>query len=245
MNALFVTGTDTGVGKTLATAILALSLRATGRSVAVLKPFATGAQLEGGEWIAEDARFLREALDSRQKLAEISPICLAEPLAPLVAARRAGIDTQKWPQIADKALQKLRKKYDFVVIEGVGGVLVPVCEVDDELWTVADFISAWGAPAVVVARRTLGTLNHTLLTARETPNFAGVLFCDAAPVAPDDLAAQTSPDFLAQMGLPVWGHIPFQSDLSAANLQNIARDLSLDWEAILNPPRSQVEVFDD
>ena len=244
MSAIFITGTDTGVGKTLVTAIVALSLRQSGRDVGVLKPFATGCDLVNGELVSQDAVFLKEALGLKDSLSDICPIRFEEPLAPLVAARRAGVETRSWPPKVDKALQKLKKKHEFIVIEGVGGVSVPVCDVDDEVWTVADFIAAWEIPAIVVARRTLGTINHTLLTAKTTPNFAGVIFNDAITVESDDLAAQTSPEFLGQLGLPILGQIEFSTDLGRQRLESVAGSLNLDWETILNPKVPAVSEYD-
>jgi dethiobiotin synthetase len=235
MSAIFITGTDTGVGKTLVTAVLALSLRQTGRDVGVLKPFATGCNVVDGELVSDDAIFLKEALGLKDSLSDICPIRFEEPLAPLVAARRAGVDSRDWPPKVDKALQKLKKRHEFIVIEGVGGVAVPVCDVDDEVWTVADFISAWDIPSIVVARRTLGTINHTLLTAKTTPNFRGIVFNDAATVPVDDLAAQTSPEFIGDLGFTILGQIDYSTDLSAKRLESVAKGLDLDWEEILCP----------
>ena len=228
MTSLFITATDTDVGKTLVTALVALHLRARGQNVGVFKPFATGGAMQNGALVSPDALWLRAVLGLSDSLEEISPLVLEEPLAPLVAARRAQTDTANWPQIADKALRKLQKKYDVVVVEGVGGVAVPVCEVDGEVWTVADFIQAWDVPALVVARRTLGTINHSLLTLRATPNFAGLIWNDASFVDEADLSAQTTPAFFEELDVPIRGIIPFLSDKNAATLEKIAATLDLE-----------------
>lgn len=227
MNTIFVTGTDTGVGKTLVTALVALHLRATGLRVGVLKPFATGCDVTPNGLVAQDALFLCEALGLNDSPDIICPMRLEEPLAPLVAARRAGVDTQDWPHQADQALRALQKRYDFVVVEGVGGIAVPICEVDDEVWTVADLIQAWQMPTLVVARRTLGTINHTLLTIRAAPNFAGLIFNDSEPIAESDVAAQTSPDFLSELGHFVCGYVPYLPTLGPDTLRELAASLRL------------------
>ncbi|MCA1844321.1 MAG: dethiobiotin synthase, partial [Actinobacteria bacterium] len=143
----FVTGTDTGVGKTLAAAALCRAEREAGRSVLYVKPVQTG--LEPGE--PGDAAFVAAAAD----VPVVECLRFPEPLAPAVAAERAGatIDT-------DALLNDLTKAgdgFDRVIVEGAGGLLVPV-------WgdtTMADLAERLGAGLVIVTRATLGTLNHT------------------------------------------------------------------------------------
>ena len=224
-NALFVAGTDTGVGKTLVTALLALKLREMGVDCVAFKPFASGCTRENGVLVSEDAEFLRRALDLEISSEEICPIRLEEPLAPSIAARRAGISTQNWPEIARDAFEKLRARHEFVVVEGVGGLLAPIWDMANGFGSNLDLMREWNLPAVLVARRTLGTINHTLLSLR-AGEFAGLIFNDASPVTDDDIAAQTSPTFIAEISdLPVWGQIPFARDSELATLSEIASEL--------------------
>lgn len=226
-NAIFVTGTDTGVGKTLVTALLALKIRHLGFDCGVFKPFASGCEWENGVLAASDAQWLQKILELDDSHDEICPIRLEEPLAPLIAARRAGISTREWPEIARQGFERLRAKHEWVVVEGVGGLLVPIWEEDGAIRTVEDLINAWSLSVVLVARRTLGTINHSFLSLsvplKPPARFSGLIFNDAAPVASDDIAAQTSPEFISERAaLPVWGQVPFVDPNDAAALQRVA-----------------------
>ncbi len=229
--ALFVTGTDTGVGKTVVTALLALKMRQLGVDCTVFKPFASGCRLENGVLVSEDAEFLRKALDLTDAMDEICPIRLEEPLAPLIAARRAGISTAKWPQIAREAFQNLRAKHQFVIVEGVGGVLAPIWENEGGFGTNFDLMRDWDLPAVLVARRGLGTINHSLLALQMPAKWAGIVFNDAAPVDENDIAAQSSPAFIAgAVSIPIWGQIPCAPDFEAETLNEMTRALEIRLE---------------
>ncbi len=152
-----VTGTDTGVGKTIVTAALAARALAAGRTVAVLKPAQTGtAAYEPGE---------TSDVDTVARLVgpDVTCVTLAEypdPLAPLAAAQVSGLAELYLADVLD-ATAKLAAEHDLVLIEGAGGLLVPMGYGG---WTIADLAIALRAPAVVVARAGLGTLNHTALT---------------------------------------------------------------------------------
>lgn len=227
-NALFVTGTDTGVGKTLITALLALKLRQLGLDCVAFKPFASGCERKNGALKSDDAEFLRKTLNLSESSEEICPIRLEEPLAPLIAARRAGISTHKWPQIARDAFENLRLKHEFVLVEGVGGILAPIWEDGRGVGSNFELIRDLDLSAVLVARRSLGTINHTLLTLRMPLDFVGVVFNDTALLEESDIAAQTSANYLAAATLiPVWGAVPFATDFEAETLGGLAGSLDL------------------
>ncbi|HTC21272.1 MAG TPA: dethiobiotin synthase, partial [bacterium] len=151
-NSLFVTGTDTGVGKTLVVAGLARMLANRGLSVGAFKPVASGGLTsEDGKLLQKAARFPDSAYP------DIVPVHYKQPLAPWVAGWKEGeVDLPK----INRAYQKARASWDCLIVEGVGGVLVPITE----SFLVADWIVKWKLPALVVARAGLGTINHTLLT---------------------------------------------------------------------------------
>ena len=149
MIGLFVSGTDTGVGKTVVTAALALALKARGVDVGVIKPVQTG---EG------DARALKSWVGLAENLEEIAPFSFRAPLAPLVSARLEGRTLALGEVVA--RVRALAERHEVVLIEGAGGLLVPV----GPGWTIADLAAALGLPLLVVARAGLGTVNHTLLT---------------------------------------------------------------------------------
>jgi len=146
----FVTGTDTGVGKTLAAAALCRAEREAGRTVLYAKPVQTG--LEQAQ--AGDAAFVAAAA----KVPVIECLRFPEPLAPAVAARRVGATIDVDRLLTD--LEKAGDGFDRIMVEGAGGLLVPLW--DDV--TMADLADRLGAGLVVVTRPTLGTLNHTALT---------------------------------------------------------------------------------
>ena len=158
---LFITGTDTAVGKThIACAIAAILARQ--RRVAVAKPFATGCRRDAaGQFIHDDAEALADAVGRPHAQELVAPVCFEAPLAPAVAAERAGTSIN-WPALA-AALTRLDADSDAIVVEGVGGAMVPLDPAHPELG-VRDLVAALGLPAIVVARAGLGTLNHTVMT---------------------------------------------------------------------------------
>ncbi len=161
MSGIFVTGTDTGVGKTVATAALGLALRGRGLDVGVMKPIETGAPLVAGRRVGEDAAVLRRLLAPGDALEDVNPVALALPASPSAAAKHEGasIDLAS----IRSAFDRLSGRHEVVLIEGAGGLLVPI----DAKTTMADLALSLGAPLVVVARMRLGTINHTLLTLGE------------------------------------------------------------------------------
>ncbi len=150
MSGIFITATDTEVGKTLIAAGLVNHFNNQGIKTGYMKPISCGPD--------NDAFFLKKLLKLEDPLSLINPISLPYPLSPLAAARKAKrkINFKK----IVKAYAKLCKQYERVIVEGVGGALVPILE----NFLVADLIKLLGLPAIIVARAGLGTINHTLLT---------------------------------------------------------------------------------
>jgi dethiobiotin synthetase len=187
---LLVTGTDTGVGKTVVAAALLLGLRARGVKAVGFKPAESG--IEAGE--AADSELLARASGLDEPLAR--PLLrLAEPLAPAVAADRAGLALDA--EAVRARVAALREAGYRLVVEGAGGLAVPLA------WgfTALDLAAAAGLSAIVVARAGLGTLNHVCLTAealraRGVP-LAGVVLNGRGD--PPDLAEQTNPDVLSRL----------------------------------------------
>jgi dethiobiotin synthetase len=228
MQSLFITGTDTGVGKTLVTTLLALRLQVRGVDVGVMKPFASGCELVQGELVSDDARFVLDVTGIEDEMELVNPVRFEEPLAPLVAARRAGSGADDFMAQIVPAYRELARRHECVLVEGVGGLLVPIQETPNGLLTCVELASTLELPVAVVARCTLGTINHTVLTCRhplQAPSkFAGLIFCDAHPIEEGDVAAATSADVIVELtGLPKWGHVPYLSDLSRTALQHAAQ----------------------
>jgi len=151
---VFVTGTDTGVGKTVVACTLARALRGAGRDVGVLKPAETGVPPEG----PLDAHALLVAAGADDPIEDVCPVQLKLPAAPTVAAAAEGTEVDLAAIRA--AWSRLRARHEVMIVEGAGGLLVPLAE----KCTMADFAAELELPLVVVARAALGTINHTLLT---------------------------------------------------------------------------------
>lgn len=203
---LFITGTDTGVGKTVTAAAIGLALQVAGRRVAPFKPAQTGWQ-DGG---VADAPFVQELLGKTEPLAAICPYRLAQPLAPAVAARLEGVEIDVEQIVA--AFESLRTRYDIVLVEGAGGLLV---ELRDG-YTMAGLAARLNLPLVIVARPGLGTLNHVALTveaARQRGLQIAGLVISGFPKQPG-LAERTNPAEIVRMtALPLLGVLPFDPEL--------------------------------
>ena len=156
---LFVTGTDTGVGKTLVSAALLRALARQHHRVVGMKPVAAGLVLRDGAWVSEDVLALRAASTLVVPAALDNPVLLPEALSPHLAARHAGRPIRVAELLA--AHRSLCRLADVVVVEGAGGWRVPISDTE----TMADLATALAAPVVLVVGLRLGCLNHALLTA--------------------------------------------------------------------------------
>ncbi len=227
---LFITGTDTGVGKTLVAGAIADWFRRRGRRVAVCKPVATGCVRRREGWVSEDAEFLAHCADAPHPLDVICPLRYAEPLAPAIAAERAG-DPLDWAAI-QRSLDAMARGGDVMIVEGVGGIMVPM----DSKHTVLDLAGWIGAPAVVVARPALGTINHTLLTInalrRANVRIAGVVINRYSAEAAS-IAEETNPRAIEKWGkVPVLCIVPEVEDFNATALPAdvVAAIGHVDWD---------------
>ena len=147
---IFITGTDTGVGKTLLTGLLLHHLRQSGCHALAVKPFCSGG--------TADVEFLNSLQEDELEPAEINPFYFAEPIAPLIAARKHHRRIHL-PDVL-KQIRGVMRRSECLLIEGSGGLLVPL----GEGYTVGDLIRKLDCEVVVAGRNRLGTINHTLLT---------------------------------------------------------------------------------
>ncbi len=212
---LFVTGTDTEVGKTVIAGGLARVLHDAGRRVGVMKPIATGCPRQPRVGlVSPDAEFLAHCADAPDTLSEINPIRYAQPLAPSVAARRAKRPVDH--QAIRQAFDRIRRRSDYMIVEGIGGLLVPI----DDKTCVADLAAELALPLVIVARAGLGTINHTLLTveaarARDLP-IAGIVLNRYQPDSAT-LAEETNPETIAHhCRLPLPTIVPYDAGTDPA-----------------------------
>ena len=229
---LFVTGTDTGVGKTVVAGAIAHALRQRGRRVAVLKPVATGCVRRREGLVSEDAEFLAHCADSPHPLDLICPQRYAEPLAPAVAAERAK-QPLDWSAV-QRSIDLMSRDSDVMVVEGVGGLMVPL---DEAGHSVLDLATWLRLPAVVVARPTLGTINHTLLTVSALRGagvkVAGVVI-NQYPPENSDVATETNPRAIERWGnVPLLAIVPDETVPGVLMPDGIAAAVAtVDWERL-------------
>ncbi|HEX5022764.1 MAG TPA: dethiobiotin synthase [Candidatus Binatia bacterium] len=203
---IFITGTDTGVGKTLLAASLAAFLRDRGYRVGVMKPAETGCPDSDGTLIPQDALRLKEAAGCAEPIETICPYSFAEPLAPSIAAERSNrkIDVD----LLLSTYGEISAKYDVTLVEGAGGLMAPLLP----SYTYADFARVLKLPVLVVAANKLGVINHLLLTL-EHASCRGlkVLGYVLNRISNENsLAAETNREVLFGLtGVPCLGELPF------------------------------------
>lgn len=210
---IFVVGTDTGVGKTVVSAGLALTLRERGLKVGVMKPVATGC-VGNSRLISHDAVFLFEAAEN-EYAPLTSPVRFRNPVAPSVA------EIYEQPKVDIKSIidsyRRLTEIYDYVIVEGIGGLMVPI----RKKYYVANLVRDLGLPILIVSPIGLGAINHTLLTVDSAIirglMIKGIIF-NRAPLVNFSLAELTNPKVIHELtGLPILGSLPELDDIDIEN----------------------------
>lgn len=204
MRGVFVTGTDTGVGKTLFAAALLHALGKAGVRAAACKPLSAGCRREGGRLVNADAEMLAAAAPMKTTLATVNPFALEPAIAPHVAAAEAGIRLDAARLVA--ACEAAARGADFLVVEGAGGWRVPL----GETGTMADVAVGLGLPVVLVVGLRLGCLNHALLTA-EAIRHDGLRLAGwiANPLAPDmPRSSENIATLVARLEAPLLARLP-------------------------------------
>ena len=204
MFSIYVTGTDTGIGKTLASCALLHALRAHGLRAAGMKPVASGCERIDGQWRNADALALQAAGAPGLAYADINPFALEPPLAPELAARDAGTEVALLPILAAHA--RLATEVDALVVEGVGGWAAPLSASMMQV----DVVRALRLPVVLVVGLRLGCLNHALLSARtivdDGAHLAGWI---ASHVDPAMARVEDNIAMLRErLPAPCWGVLP-------------------------------------
>jgi dethiobiotin synthetase len=234
--AIFITGTDTGVGKTFFSCGLAALLKADGYKVGVMKPSETGCVEQDGQLFADDAWRLKEAAGSAEPIDKICPYRLAEALAPSIAAERAGVKIDIDHLLA--VCSDISAKHDITLVEGAGGLMVPLVP----SFTFADFARVAKLPIIVVAANKLGVINHLLLTLEHAGckglRTLGYVLNQLSRET--SLAAESNREVLAGMtGVPCLGELPFVSEplFNYETLDRLEQELDLRWlELVLRNP---------
>ncbi|UFS70052.1 dethiobiotin synthase [Geomonas sp. RF6] len=201
---IFITGTDTGIGKSIVSATLARLLHLSGISVGVMKPVTSGCEERAGALVSLDAGLLCWGAGI-PLTSDSAPYLAKAPLAPSVAATLDGITIE--PAVIAAAYERLSAQYDFVIVEGAGGLMVPI----NRSFLMSDLARMLQLPLLVVARPNLGTVNHTLLTTYSASQLgldvAGVVI-NRFPAAPDQ-AEQTAAPLIAELSTaPLLGVFP-------------------------------------
>jgi len=215
---VFIVGTDTAVGKTFVGAAIGAALRGRGLRVGVMKPAESGCEQIDGLLVPSDAEHLRETSGCGAPLSVVCPYQFAEPLAPALAAERAG-ETIDMLHIHE-CFAQLQAEHDLMLVESAGGLLTPLTGTH----TMRDLAVAMALPVIVVARNVLGAINHTTLTVASAQaaglNVVGVVLNHAEPV--DDAAALTNAEAIARWGgAPLLAVVPWAPSLDMAAIASL------------------------
>jgi dethiobiotin synthetase len=209
---LFVTGTDTSVGKTRVAAALCTAFASQGRRVAAMKPIASGCSVTHDGLRNDDALTLMASMNVRAQYTEVNPYAFAPAIAPHIAAAEAGtvIDFE----VLDRAFERLTLRSDVLIVEGAGGWLAPV----DDIRAFADLAGRWQLDVVLVVGLRLGCLNHALLTA-ESIERRGLRMRGwvANAIDPDfQRAAENVESLRARLAAPCIGQFSFRPEFDVA-----------------------------
>jgi len=229
MKGFFITGTDTGVGKTIIAGALIKVLCHLGVKTGAMKPVETGCVHEGKILIPSDGMFLKQMAQMQEHVTQVSPCCFESPLAPLAASE---IEKKSVSIIAiKKAFYSLYTNYDAVIVEGIGGLMVPL----ETNYFLVDLAKEIGLPLIVVAKPGLGSINHIMLTVnyalKEGLRVAGVIINYSLPPE-NSLAEETNPPLLKQIcPVPLIGIFPYLKNRDENEIEKTAQK-NLDLEVI-------------
>ena len=205
---VFITGTDTEVGKTIIAGGLARLLRNMGINVGVMKPVETGGEYKKGKLVGKDTEYLVRMSKIQDTYSHINPYILQRPLAPYVAAKLEGKSIHRRKILA--SFRNLMDKYDFLIVEGCGGFLVPITS----NCMISDLARDMKLPVIIIARAGLGSINHTLLTLdharRSGIKVIGVIINKISRNI--QTSEKTNPQIIKTFGkVPILGVIPYTS----------------------------------
>jgi dethiobiotin synthetase len=202
----FITGTDTGVGKTFVTAGIAAVLKEKGIDVGVMKPVETGCPENNGKLEPQDAIFLKNAAGVNDSIDLINPYRFKAPLAPSIASRLEdkNIGLNKIKECYDK----LASLHRVMLVEGAGGLLTPLNDTE----TAADLVKLLNLPLIVIAASRLGAINHTLLTVKHAQSIGievnGIILNYPAFSADETLSTNQT-EIKRLTNIPIFGELPF------------------------------------
>ena len=208
----FITGTDTNVGKTVVTACLLSLYRKHGIDTGVMKPIETGVDQECSSEANSDAKFLLSISGNKDSLEEVCPIRLKPAAAPLQASRIIGQNLDI--NLIIESFHKLQVKHDQMLVEGIGGLLVPLTP----KYLVSDLIKDIGLPLIIVSRTSLGTINHTLLTIKAAKEagieIEGIILNNSENRTLNEVEQEQASLIQELSGIPVLGECPYIDSVS-------------------------------
>ena len=202
----FITGTDTGVGKTVIAGAVIRVLHSLGIRTCAMKPVESGCGREGTILIPHDGTFLKQTARMEDPIRHIVPYCFENPLSPFSAAETEGREISIHE--IKKAYYRLYNSYEAIVVEGIGGIMVPI----KKDYYVVDLAKEFSLPLLVVIKPGLGTINHTMLTVHyaleQGLEVAGLIINYSSPPA-NSLAEETNPNVLREIcPVPILGTFP-------------------------------------
>jgi dethiobiotin synthetase len=216
----FITGTDTGVGKTIVSAAILRTFIKKGLKVGAMKPIETGCLNKDGVLLPSDGIFLRDMAEMNDSLDIVTPVKFETPVSPLVASRLEDMEIDL--ERVFKAFENLKKKYDYLIVEGVGGLMVPILKEQkkkaEKVYLVRDLIKNMELEVIIVTRPTLGTINHTLLTVEALKSkkipIKGFIINYSTKVK-NDISEKTNPDILNELlDITFLGILPYLNELT-------------------------------
>ena len=218
---LFVTGTDTEVGKTYVASLIAKSLVKQGQRIGVYKPAASGGRLEQGQCVCDDAVHLWKAAGEPGSIHDVCPQMFVAPIAPHLAAEAEGKSIDD--SLLVSGLERWSEKCDTVIVEGAGGWLSPI----SETLYIADIAKTLGYPVLIVTANRLGTINQTLQTELAVANhvghgkIAGVIVNDEqnSSDTTDDSRTSNADEIKKRIHVPFLGHVKFNQRDFESNLE--------------------------
>jgi len=218
----FITGTDTGVGKTVITVALIKAICRLGFTAGGMKPIESGCMQQGDVLVPPDGMFIKTIAHMEENIRQITPCRFKSPLAPLPASESEDIsvDFEK----INKAFADITGNYDVVIVEGIGGLLVPITRD----YSVIDMAKDFNLPLIVVSKPSLGTINHTMLTVnyalKEGLRVAGIIINYNQPTE-NTLAEATNPEVIKRISpVPVIGIFPYLKDMESTTIETAAKE---------------------
>jgi len=208
---IFITATDTGVGKTLISASLAWKLSQRNDKVCIMKPFATSNKIFSKKFYSKDLYLLSKSIGLKEDQSYLNPYFYKLPTSPYMASK---LLKTKPPNImiALKKFSHLKEKYNFIVVEGIGGLMVPI----NQKYNLVDFVKLTMLPVIIVTSPRIGTINHTLLTIQKCKDYKipikGIIF-NKMPERPN-IVVKSTPSFIERLTkIQILGTIPYYKGL--------------------------------